>query len=337
MYVFLIYFFNKNYNLRNLFIFSTIVSVAISLLYLYLILNSYNNNNLEVYADATNFNLLKSFKFFIKSLFSEGLLYLLFILSILSNIKNVNLKNYNFYNINSLCLFYGIFYYLIILVIGAFSSKYFLPVYFLIIYSIDFNNLSYLSKKVFYILATLLLFFNLPLTYHTLLEVKFSALNDVITQNKIHEIFQGSCNKKEKILINVVDKDEHFTRDEKDYWDRTYYKRIKMQNDTQKCSNIEIKLIYLNIRESNQNYHQYLKFDLSKYDDIFLLLNPNQPKKLLDFLQDNGFQVFHVTNMPSASSLNHDFIKDFILYYFKYYDNYSLNKISYRYILKLTK
>lgn len=318
---------------NRIFFISSIVTVIVSLIYIYLILQIYLINQLEIYADANNFSFTKSLKFLINSIFSDALLYLLLFFSVISNFYKI--KNFNFNDVKLISLSYGICYFFILIIIGAYSSKYFLPVYLLIIYSIDFKNLNKYYLRNFYIFASLLLIINLPSVLHTLIEIKFSPLNSIITQNNVNNIFKSSCNTNEKIVINIFDTPEVLVREKTDYWDRTFFKRISLQNESLHCNNIDLKLIDLNINYSLSYFEKYIYKNLEEYDNIYFILNANQSKDLLIFFKNQNFEIFDISKTPSSFFINHNFLKHYLLYIFQYYDNYIFYNLSYDYMLKL--
>jgi hypothetical protein len=320
---------------NKIFFITSIITIFISLTYIYFILQTYLNGQLEIYAGANNFSFIRSLNFLINSIFSDALLYLLLVLSVISNFHKI--KNFNFNNIKIISLSYGICYFFFLIIIGLYSSKYFLPVYLLIINSIDFKNLNKFYLKNFYILASILLVINLPSILHTLIEIKFTPLNSIITQNNVNKIFQSSCNTNEKTVINIFDKPEILSRDKTDYWDRTYFKRISLQNESLNCDNVDLKLIDLNINYSLSYYEKYIYNNEQEYDNIYFVLNSKQSKELLIFFKNQNFEIFNISKTPSSFFINHNFLKHYLLYIFQYYDNYIFYNLSYDYMLKLKK
>ena len=172
---------------------------------------------------------------------------------------------------------------------------------------------------------------------HTLIEIKFTPLNSIITQNNVNKIFQSSCNTNEKTVINIFDKPEILSRDKTDYWDRTYFKRISLQNESLNCDNVDLKLIDLNINYSLSYYEKYIYNNEQEYDNIYFVLNSKQSKELLIFFKNQNFEIFNISKTPSSFFINHNFLKHYLLYIFQYYDNYIFYNLSYDYMLKLKK
>tara|TARA_B100000989_G_scaffold298254_1_gene286741 strand:- start:6186 stop:7763 length:1578 start_codon:yes stop_codon:yes gene_type:complete len=335
LYISLNLFMKNKCKFNKIFFISSIITVFLSIIYIYLILQAYFSGQLQIYASANNFSFMKSLNFLFNSIFSDALLYLLLILSIISNFHKI--KNFNFNNLKLISLSYGISYLFILIIIGAYSSKYFLPVYLLIINSIDFKNLSKFYLKNFYILASLLLVINLPSVFHTLIEIKFAPINSIITQNNVNKIFQSSCNMKEKTVINIFDKPELLIRDKDDYWDRTFFKRVSLQNESLNCNNVDLILIDLNTNYSLNYYKKYIYKNSQEYDNIYFILNSKQSKELLIFLKKQNFEIFNVSKTPSSFFINHNYLKHYLLYIFRYYDNYIFYNLSYDYMLKFKK